>query len=82
MLNQHSLEEIAEIHRLLEDIKKEYEEGIKPILLKNSPNSSKKKLPKISDVNHWSFIPIRNSVCGGLGFGVSLFGQEPSRKVI
>jgi large subunit ribosomal protein L5 len=38
MLNQHSLEEIAEIHRLLEDIKKEYEEGIKPILLKNSPN--------------------------------------------
>ena len=38
MLNQHSLEEISEIHRLLEDIKKEYEEGIKPILLKNSPN--------------------------------------------
>jgi len=37
MLNQHSLEEIAEIHRLLQDIKKEYEEGIKPILLKNSP---------------------------------------------
>jgi len=37
MLNQHSLEEIAEIHRLLEDIKKEYEDGIKPILLKNSP---------------------------------------------
>jgi large subunit ribosomal protein L5 len=37
MLNQHSLEEIAEIHRLLEDIKTEYEEGIKPILLKNSP---------------------------------------------
>jgi large subunit ribosomal protein L5 len=37
MLNQHSLEEIAEIHRLLEDIKKEYEEGIKPVLVKNSP---------------------------------------------
>ena len=37
MLNQHSIEEIAEIHRLLQDIKKEYEEGIKPILLKNSP---------------------------------------------
>jgi large subunit ribosomal protein L5 len=37
MLNQHSLEEIADIHRLLEDIKKEYEEGIKPILVKNSP---------------------------------------------
>jgi large subunit ribosomal protein L5 len=37
MLNQHSLEEIAEIHRLLEGIKKEYEDGIKPILLENSP---------------------------------------------
>ena len=36
MLNQHSLEEIAEIHNLLVDIKKEYEEGIKPILIKNS----------------------------------------------
>jgi large subunit ribosomal protein L5 len=37
MLNQHSLEEIAEIHNLLGDIKKEYQEGIKPILIKNSP---------------------------------------------
>ena len=37
MLNQHSLEEIAEIHNLLVNIKKEYEEGIKPILIKNSP---------------------------------------------
>jgi large subunit ribosomal protein L5 len=37
MLNQHSLEEIGDIHRLLEDIKKEYEEGIKPVLVKNSP---------------------------------------------
>jgi len=36
MLNQHSLEEIAEIHNLLIDLKKEYEEGIKPILIKNS----------------------------------------------
>ena len=38
MLNQHSLEEIAELHNLLGDIKNEYEKGIKPILLKNSPN--------------------------------------------
>jgi hypothetical protein len=38
MLNQHSLEEIADIHNLLGDIKKEYEEGIKPILIKNSLN--------------------------------------------
>ena len=37
MLNQHSLEEIAEIYNLLGDIKKEYENGIKPILIKNSP---------------------------------------------
>ncbi len=37
MLNQHSLEEIADIYNLLGDIKKEYEEGIKPLLLKNSP---------------------------------------------
>ena len=37
MLNQHSLEEIADIHNLLGDIKKEYEEGIKPILMKNTP---------------------------------------------
>lgn len=37
MLNQHSLEEIADIHNLLGNIKKEYEEGIKPILVKNSP---------------------------------------------
>ena len=28
MRNQHSLEEIAEIHRLLEDVKGEYETGI------------------------------------------------------
>ena len=36
MLNQHSIEEIAEIHCLLYNIKQEYEEGIKPMLLKKS----------------------------------------------
>lgn len=36
MLSQHSLEEIAEIYSLLSDIKKEYEENIKPTLTKNS----------------------------------------------
>ena len=36
MLNQHSLEEIAEIYNLLGDIKKEYKAGIKPILMQNS----------------------------------------------
>lgn len=35
MRNQHSLEEIAEIHRLLEDIKGEYEQGIRAVLKKN-----------------------------------------------
>ena len=36
MLNQHSIEEIAEIHNLLTDIKQEYKNGIKPIILRNS----------------------------------------------
>nr|YP_009029107.1 ribosomal protein L5 [Cylindrotheca closterium]AGH28642.1 ribosomal protein L5 [Cylindrotheca closterium] len=38
MLNQHSFEEIADIYNLLDDIKQEYEEGIRPILVKNSPS--------------------------------------------
>ena len=38
MRNQHSLEEIADIYNLLGDLKKEYEEGIKPILMKNTPS--------------------------------------------
>lgn len=38
MRNQNSLEEVAEIHSLLEDIKKEYKEGIKEVLIKNDPN--------------------------------------------
>jgi large subunit ribosomal protein L5 len=37
MLNQHSVEEIADIYNLLGDIRNEYENGIKPILIKNSP---------------------------------------------
>ena len=52
MLNQHSLEEIAEIHNLLGDIKKEYEEGIKPILIKNSPKLFKNPhtVPKLQKI--------------------------------
>jgi large subunit ribosomal protein L5 len=52
MLNQHSLEEIAEIHNLLGDIKKEYEEGIKPILIKNSPKLFKNPhtVPKLKKI--------------------------------
>ena len=52
MLNQHSLEEIADIHNLLGDIKKEYEEGIKPILIKNSPELYKNPhtIPKLKKI--------------------------------
>ena len=52
MLNQHSLEEIGDIHNLLEDIKKEYEEGIKPILRKNSPSRFKNPhtIPKLKKI--------------------------------
>jgi large subunit ribosomal protein L5 len=52
MLNQHSIEEIAEIHNLLGDIKKEYENGIKPILLKNSPTLFKNphSVPKLKKI--------------------------------
>ena len=52
MLNQNSLEEIAEIHNLLGDLRKEYEEGIKPILLKNSPDlfSNPQSVPKLKKI--------------------------------
>jgi len=52
MLNQHSLEEIAEINSLVSDIKKEYEEGIKPILIKNSSNLFKNShtIPKLKKI--------------------------------
>ena len=52
MLNQHSIEEIAEIHSLLENIKQEYEDGIKPILLKNSPDlyQNTHTVPKIKKI--------------------------------
>ena len=52
MLNQHSLEEIADIYNLLGDIKKEYKEGIKPILIKNSPSRYKNPhtVPKLKKI--------------------------------
>jgi large subunit ribosomal protein L5 len=52
MLNQHSLEEIADIHNLLGNIKKEYEEGIKPILVKNTPSRFKNPhtVPKLKKI--------------------------------
>ena len=52
MLNQNSLEEIAEIYNLLVDIKKEYEDGIKPILIQNSPKffSNPHSVPKLKKI--------------------------------
>ena len=52
MLNQHSLEEIADIHNLLGDIKKEYELGIKQILIKNSPKRFRNShtVPKLKKI--------------------------------
>jgi len=52
MLNQHSLEEIADIYNLLGDLKKEYEEGIKPILIKTSPKFFKNPhtVPKLKKI--------------------------------
>jgi len=52
MLNQHSLEEIGDIHNLLEDIKKEYKDGIRPILMKNSPSRFKNPhtVPKLKKI--------------------------------
>ena len=52
MLNQHSLEEIAEIYNLLSNIKQEYEKGIKPILIKNSSKLFKNvhTVPKLKKI--------------------------------
>jgi large subunit ribosomal protein L5 len=52
MLNQHSLEEVGDIHNLLEDIKKEYEQGIKPILIQNSPSrfTNPHTVPKLKKI--------------------------------
>lgn len=92
MLNQHSLEEIGDIHNLLEDIKKEYTEGIKPILIKNNPKrfQNPHMVPKLKKIQ----------VNRGLGLGAqnttilkknitefeSITGQKPlitrSKKAI
>jgi large subunit ribosomal protein L5 len=52
MDNQQSLEEIGEINRLLKDIKKEYEEGIRPTLAKNNPImfGNPHKIPKLKKI--------------------------------
>ena len=52
MLNQHSLEQLAEIYNLLFNIKKEYEDGIKPILVKNNFKlfSNQHTVPKLQKI--------------------------------
>lgn len=52
MLNQHSLEEIAEIQSLLLNIKEEYDNGIKPVLVKSSPTLFKNlhTVPKLQKI--------------------------------
>jgi len=52
MLNQNSLEEIGDIHNLLNDIKKEYKDGIETILIKNSPTRFKNPhmVPKLKKI--------------------------------
>ncbi len=49
---QQSLEEVGEINRLLKDIKKEYEEGIRPTLTKNNPTmfGNPHKIPKLKKI--------------------------------
>ena len=52
MLNQHSFEEIADIYNLLDNLKHEYEKGIKPVLMKNSPKRFRNPhtIPKLKKI--------------------------------
>nr|YP_009496304.1 ribosomal protein L5 [Guinardia striata]AWT38876.1 ribosomal protein L5 [Guinardia striata] len=52
MRNPHSREEKAEINRLLDDIKKEYEEGIRPVLSINNPTmfGNPHKIPRLKKI--------------------------------
>ena len=52
MPNPNSLEEIAEIHSLLEDIKQEYTDGIRGVLQKNDPDLFRNvhSIPKLEKI--------------------------------
>ena len=52
MRNQNSLEEIAEIHSLLENIKQEYTQGIRGVLQKNDPDLFRNvhSIPKLEKI--------------------------------
>lgn len=53
MRNPNSLEEVAEIHSLLTDIKKEYNQGIRSVLQKNHPNLFRNvhTIPKLQKIH-------------------------------
>ena len=53
MRSQHSLEEIAEIYSLLENIKKEYQSGIHSVLQKSNPElfSNPHTIPKLRKIS-------------------------------
>ena len=53
MRSQHSLEEIAELYGLLENIKKEYENGIHHVLKKSNPElfSNPHTIPKLKKIS-------------------------------
>jgi large subunit ribosomal protein L5 len=52
MRNYHSLEETAEINRLLDDVKEEYEKGIQSVLSYNNPKmfGNCHKIPKLKKI--------------------------------
>ena len=53
MRSQHSLEEIAELYGLLENIKREYETGIHSVLRKSNPElfSNPHTIPKLKKIS-------------------------------
>ena len=65
MRNYHSLEEKAEINRLLDDIKKEYNEGIQYVLSNNNPKmfGNHHKIPKLKkiQINHGLGLAAQNT---------------------
>lgn len=52
MSNKYYIEDIAEVNCLLENIKKEYGKGIKPVLLKSNPEiyNNPHKVPKLEKI--------------------------------
>ena len=65
MRNQHSLEEIADIYNLLNNIKEEYKNGIRPILIQNSSKLFKNShtIPKLKkiQINRSLGLPAQNT---------------------